>query len=326
MKRTMIWPSVKQCFPPTDMLSTRPTAIPPLCGRKSSIRVGPGRPRPDGSPEPDFEAQVRRAFANLEATLLAGGCGFDDIVDVMTFHTDPEKQLGTIMAVKAKSSKAPLPELDGAWGQLACGLRLRDQGHRRIPSRSSASVSRRNPPTMWDMASVGFSHISVAEPGRLAFLSGQIAATPGSEDVPKDLAGQAKLATASLAAALKELGASAQDIVMLRVYVVNATTEAFGQASPLYVSCSGTRCPASRRLASRHSIRRKSRSRLKWRCVSPEEGADPHPQARGQAPGALDRRVGVGLSHAPGLIGPRPPRSLRPDLLRRGGRSVSRGV
>ncbi|MHC5538256.1 Rid family hydrolase [Singulisphaera rosea] len=80
------------------------------------------------------------------------------------------------------------------------------------------------------MASVGFSQISVVEPGRLAFLSGQIAATPGSEDVPEDVAGQAKLATASLAAALKELGASAHDIVMLRVYVVNATRETFQQA------------------------------------------------------------------------------------------------
>ena len=95
--------------------------------------------------------------------------------------------------------------------------------------RTSASVSRRNPPTMWDMASLGFSHISVAEPGRLAFLSGQIAAT-WQWGGTQDLAGQAKLATASLAAALKELGASAQDIVMLRVYVVNATSEAFGQA------------------------------------------------------------------------------------------------
>ncbi|HEY1782665.1 MAG TPA: RidA family protein [Roseiarcus sp.] len=80
------------------------------------------------------------------------------------------------------------------------------------------------------MASLGWSHISVAEPGRLAFLSGQIAATPGGEDVPEGLASQAKVATASLAAALKELKASAQDIVMLRVYVVNATSEAFGQA------------------------------------------------------------------------------------------------
>ena len=66
--------------------------------------------RPDGSPEPDFEAQVRRAFANLEATLLAGGCGFDDIVDVTTFHTDPEKQLETIMAVKSEVfNRAPYP-------------------------------------------------------------------------------------------------------------------------------------------------------------------------------------------------------------------------
>lgn len=54
----------------------------------------------DGSPEPDFEAQVRLAFANLEATLLAGGCSLDDIVDVTSFHTDPENQFGTIMAVK----------------------------------------------------------------------------------------------------------------------------------------------------------------------------------------------------------------------------------
>jgi enamine deaminase RidA (YjgF/YER057c/UK114 family) len=83
---------------------------------------------------------------------------------------------------------------------------------------------------MWNMASLGWSHISVAEPGRLAFVSGQIAVTPGSTDVPEDLASQARLATASLTATLKELEASPQDIVMLRVYVVNATSEAFGQA------------------------------------------------------------------------------------------------
>jgi enamine deaminase RidA (YjgF/YER057c/UK114 family) len=87
---------------------------------------------------------------------------------------------------------------------------------------------------MWDMASLGYSHISVAEPGRLAFLSGQVAAVPGGENMPEDIAGQAELATASLAAALKDLEATAQDVVMLRVYVVNATSELFGQAiSPL---------------------------------------------------------------------------------------------
>ncbi len=188
--------------------------------------------RPDGSPEPDFEAQVRRAYANLEATLLAGGCGFDDIVDVTTFYTDPEKQLGTARAVRDEFFKsAPYPSSTGLGVTWLGGFDFEIKVIARIPSRPSASVSRRNPPTMWDMASLGYSHISVAEPGRLAFLSGQIAATPGGgEEVPQDLAGQAKLATASLAAALKELEATAQDIVLLRVYVVNATSEAFGQA------------------------------------------------------------------------------------------------
>jgi enamine deaminase RidA (YjgF/YER057c/UK114 family) len=66
--------------------------------------------RADGSPEPDFEAQVRLAFANLQATLQAGGCGLDDIVDVTTFHTDPEHQFGTVLTVKGDIfTQAPYP-------------------------------------------------------------------------------------------------------------------------------------------------------------------------------------------------------------------------
>ncbi|MBB6487461.1 RidA family protein [Rhizobium lusitanum] len=66
--------------------------------------------RADGSPEPDFERQVQLAFDNLRATLEAGGCTFDDIVDVTTFHTDPENQFGTIMAVKNSIfNEAPYP-------------------------------------------------------------------------------------------------------------------------------------------------------------------------------------------------------------------------
>ncbi|WP_454812261.1 RidA family protein [Labrys neptuniae] len=56
--------------------------------------------RADGTPEPDFKRQVQLAFDNLQATLKAAGCGFDDIVDVTTFHTDPKNQFETIMAVK----------------------------------------------------------------------------------------------------------------------------------------------------------------------------------------------------------------------------------
>lgn len=66
--------------------------------------------RSDGTPEPDFQRQVRLAFENLKATLEAAGCSFDDIVDVTTFHTDPENQFETIMAVKQETfSKPPYP-------------------------------------------------------------------------------------------------------------------------------------------------------------------------------------------------------------------------
>ena len=66
--------------------------------------------RADGSPESDFEAQVRQAFSNLNATLLAAGCGFDDIIDVTTFHTDPERQFDTVMSVKGEIfDSAPYP-------------------------------------------------------------------------------------------------------------------------------------------------------------------------------------------------------------------------
>lgn len=63
--------------------------------------------REDGSPEPVFEDQVRRAFANLRAVLAAGGCTLDDVVDVTTFHTDPASQIETVMAVRTEEIGGP---------------------------------------------------------------------------------------------------------------------------------------------------------------------------------------------------------------------------
>lgn len=58
--------------------------------------------REDGSPEPDFAKQVQLAFNNLTAVLRAAGAGLDDIVDVTTFHTDPQVQFETVNAVRAR--------------------------------------------------------------------------------------------------------------------------------------------------------------------------------------------------------------------------------
>ena len=63
--------------------------------------------REDGSPEPDYEKQVRLAFERLNAVLAAAGASFDDVVDVTTFHTDPEKQFQTWLAVKDEMIGAP---------------------------------------------------------------------------------------------------------------------------------------------------------------------------------------------------------------------------
>ena len=66
--------------------------------------------REDGSPEPDFAAQVDLAFTNLKAVLAAAGATLDDIVDVTTFHTDPESQFAAVMAAKSKHFAAkPYP-------------------------------------------------------------------------------------------------------------------------------------------------------------------------------------------------------------------------
>jgi enamine deaminase RidA (YjgF/YER057c/UK114 family) len=63
--------------------------------------------RADGSPEPAFEDQVRRAFGNLRAVLAAAGCSFDDVVDVTTFHTNPETQIDTVLSVRAQEIGDP---------------------------------------------------------------------------------------------------------------------------------------------------------------------------------------------------------------------------
>ncbi|MDQ1186702.1 RidA family protein [Agrobacterium larrymoorei] len=66
--------------------------------------------REDGSPEPEFGKQVELAFKNLQAMLQAAGGTLDDIIDVTTFHTDPEQQFEAVLAVKDRMfPQAPYP-------------------------------------------------------------------------------------------------------------------------------------------------------------------------------------------------------------------------
>jgi enamine deaminase RidA (YjgF/YER057c/UK114 family) len=63
--------------------------------------------REDGTPEPVYEDQVRRAFVNLRDVLAAAGATFDDVIDVISFHTDPQTQFDRMLAVRAQEIGDP---------------------------------------------------------------------------------------------------------------------------------------------------------------------------------------------------------------------------
>lgn len=91
--------------------------------------------RLDGTPEPDFKSQVALAFKNLQAVLKAANCTFSDIVDITTFHTDPERQFAAIMEVKETIFSArPYPNWTAVGVNWLAGFDFEIKVIARIPS------------------------------------------------------------------------------------------------------------------------------------------------------------------------------------------------
>lgn len=66
----------------------------------------------DGSPEPNLEAQVRRAFENLNAILASAGATFNDVIDVTVFMVNPESIFETVWKIVPEYwGEAPHPTL-----------------------------------------------------------------------------------------------------------------------------------------------------------------------------------------------------------------------
>jgi len=96
--------------------------------------------RADGTPEPDFAAQVQLAFDNLRATLAAAGCTFNDLIDVTTFHTDPQNQFPTIMQVKQSIfPQAPYPNWTAVGVTWLAGFDFEIKVIARIPADANLS-------------------------------------------------------------------------------------------------------------------------------------------------------------------------------------------
>ena len=94
----------------------------------------------------------------------------------------------------------------------------------------STALIRMNPDTLPDAGKAGYSQITIANPGRLAFVSGQVAWDANGSLVPETLEAQTKQVVANLGGALRALNAGNRDIVQMRVYMTELNDEAMGIA------------------------------------------------------------------------------------------------
>lgn len=82
-----------------------------------------------------------------------------------------------------------------------------------------------NPDTLPDAPSMGYSQITTVTPGKIVFISGQVAWTPDGAPPPDSLAKQAEIAASNLRKALNAAGATPQDIVSARMFIVDYSPE-----------------------------------------------------------------------------------------------------
>lgn len=94
------------------------------------------------------------------------------------------------------------------------------------------AIVRMNPSTLPNAAEMGYSQISIVEPGRMAYISGQVAWRPNGEPVPADLVAQMKIVVTNAKAALDALGASPEDIVIARCFMTDLTPARLDQIFP----------------------------------------------------------------------------------------------
>ncbi len=89
----------------------------------------------------------------------------------------------------------------------------------------SASIERLNPQALPDAGKIGYSQITVSTPGRIAFVSGQVAWLADGSGTPQSLAEQTAVVIGNLKAALAAIQAMQRDILQMRIYLTELTPE-----------------------------------------------------------------------------------------------------
>nr|WP_275041440.1 RidA family protein [Vibrio galatheae] len=82
---------------------------------------------------------------------------------------------------------------------------------------------------------IGYSQISIVEATRMAYVSGQVAITKNSDEVPRGLYEQMKVVSDNVKQAVIAVGASPKDIVQARVYVVDLNPEKLEILMPAFL-------------------------------------------------------------------------------------------
>jgi len=98
------------------------------------------------------------------------------------------------------------------------------------------SIVRLNPPTLPNAGDMGYSQISIVTPGRMAYISGQVAWRADGQPVPAGLTEQMQLVALNAKAALDAVGATPHDVVLARVYLVNLTPERMQELMPPFLA------------------------------------------------------------------------------------------
>lgn len=89
-----------------------------------------------------------------------------------------------------------------------------------------------NPPTLSNSLTVGYSQVVVAKPGKLVFVAGQVGwDTNGAMAGDASFAAQVRKALENVGIALKEAGASGDDIVLLKYFIVGLDRDRVAELS-----------------------------------------------------------------------------------------------
>ena len=100
------------------------------------------------------------------------------------------------------------------------------------------------PPGLFASGQFGFTQVVTSPPGKLVFVSGQVAFDENAQVVGSDLAAQAQQALENLGRALAAAGASPADVAFLRIYIANYQPQHLAALGPLLPAFFGDSLPA----------------------------------------------------------------------------------